>query len=323
MGEHRSPCSKALCALLLLAAGACASRVEPRAELRTSPWDAAARSFDRLRARAQLSGDGGAVPRAQRCFMVNGWHWHNLLVQLHLDRLQQALESEPPPSGPAVQHAWAHLWTFSAVALEGTEGGLFFPWLAKELPPACAPAVHRLAALSAAEQVRGAALAARVKSLDRDDVPLERGKATSLARSCAELRMALTAKHAHALALAVPLVAAHLTAAEQAAFNQRVLSSLGIGAARLHLVGMHEVVEATDRARAAGSGGVRGWAFVQSLGVGPSLSSKSGGGLVGFGVDGCDQRTVFRARIPWVARSLIPRWRRLYAKRAGPLLCEC
>lgn len=242
----------ALVAARLVAAGARASSAEPRASplggtegtrAGFSGWAAVARSIDRFRASAQLSGDGGAVPRAQRCFVVNGWHWHNLLVQLHLGNLERALGQVPPPSGRAVQHAWAHLWTFSALALEGTEGKLFFPWLAKELPPSCEPAVRRLAALSAAEQARGAALAGKVRALDRADAPLDRGKASALARSCSELRVALVAKHAHALALAVPLVAAHLTSAEQSAFNQRVLSSLGIGAARLHLVGMSEVVE--------------------------------------------------------------------------------
>lgn len=281
----------ALPLLLLLAASADAA---PRG---TASWSAAARTFDRLRARTGLA--DGLVPPAEQRFLINGWHWHNLAVQLHLRRLADALRHEPPPTAAAVQHAWAYLWDFSARALERTEARLFFPWMTSVLPAQHAPAVKRLAALSAAEQARGAQLAARVRALGPAGSPLDGATLARLRRDCLELRGAIEAKHSHALALAVPLVAANVRAAEQERFNNRVIASMGVGASRLHLVGMHDVVETLVARR-------------------PRTAMWSS---IGFGLDG-DQRATFRARIPWVARSMIPRWRSLYAARAGPLLAS-
>jgi hypothetical protein len=90
---------------------------------------------------------------------------------------------------------------------------------------------------------------------------------------------------------------------------------MGIGASRLHLVGMADVIERSAGSCARG----RGWA--PPVGSLITLASGPGRGRVGYGLDG-DQRGMFRARIPWVARSMLPRWRSLYVSRAGPLLCD-
>lgn len=268
----------------------------------SSPWSAVARSVDRLRTRDQLA--DGPIPCAERRFLVNGWHWHNLVVQLHLGRLADALAHEPPPSAAAVQQAWTYLWSFSACALDRTESRLFFPWMRSVLPAQHGPAVERLAALSAAEQARGARLDAHMRALGSEDKLIAPSAAARLRRECLELQGAMEAKHSHALALAVPLVAANVCAAEQERFNNRVIASMGVGASRLHLVGMADVVEVLA---------VRPTRM-------PALSLRAASrGHIGFGLDG-DQRPTFRARIPWVARSMIPRWRSLYSSRAGPLL---
>jgi len=177
------------------------------------------------------------------------------------------------------------------------------------LPDRHGPAVERLAALCAAEQARGVRLAARVRALGQSQKPLASSAAVQLRRDCLELRRAIEAKHSHALALAVPLISANVRAAEQERFNQRVIASMGAGPSRLHLVGMADVVEALMPVRST-----RVPAPARS-----TLWPARAGASLGFGLDG-DQRAIFRSRIPWVARSMIPRWRSLYAARAGPLL---
>jgi hypothetical protein len=311
---------------LLLPACARAAAVEatrlPQLQLPGPLASALARSLDRLRA-ASSAADDGRVPRAERDFYINGWHWHNLVVEMHLRALAEALHEEPLPSAAAVQRAWAYLWDFSAVTLHRTEGRVFLPWVRGAVRARDRPAVARLEALAAAERERGQQLDARVRALGHTAAPLPAPAAARLRSELVALRGAHAAKHARALALVVPLVAAECTAAEQRRVNQQIIQSLGIGGARLHLVAMHEVCERS----AARAGGGRALAASLAAALGGRRASAEGalggggGARVGYGLDG-DQRAAFRARIPWVARSMLPRWRSLYEAEAGPLLCR-
>lgn len=246
------------------------------------------RSFDRMRAMRAVSEP--QIDVRDRVFLINGWHWHNMVVDLHLRRFVRALEREPSTPTSDLCFAWNYLWHFSAVSLWRIETQLLWPWLRANIPPSFQPALRRLWALADGAYAQGRRVSSLVQALDgRAGVP-RASQQRALHSECLALQAKLRAKHAHEVGLVVPLVAAFVPKVEQERFNQQVLRRLGLLSSRLHLVGMADVVATVPATRGKGF------------------------------LDG-DQLDTFRKRIPSVARRMIPRWRRLlYEPRAGPIL---
>jgi hypothetical protein len=81
--------------------------------------------------------------------------------------------------------------------------------------------------------------------------------------------------------LLIPIVAHYIPTTEQSAFNNKVIRCLGILDSRLHLVGMHQAV---------------------------------------FNLDNNDEIQIFEKTIPYIPRSMIPRWKRtLYDPKVSTL----
>jgi hypothetical protein len=84
----------------------------------------------------------------------------------------------------------------------------------------------------------------------------------------------------------IPVVAHYIPASEQMAFNQKVIRKLGIWDSRLHLVGMQQAIMNLDRNNHRHNYNHRNKSQTQQ------------------------ELQLFEATIPYLPRSLIPRWKR-------------
>ena len=108
------------------------------------------------------------------------------------------------------------------------------------------------------------------------------GALTQVAQQAAAIATLTQSMLDREVQVVLPIVARIWTESEQSVLNGRVIRSLGLLDARLHLVGMSEAISDNDSNNAV------------------------------------EERQLFRRVIPGLAQSLLPRWKRtLYDPRAG------
>mmetsp|Transcript_2396 Transcript_2396/g.5043 ORF Transcript_2396/g.5043 Transcript_2396/m.5043 type:complete len:315 (+) Transcript_2396:1-945(+) len=230
-----------------------------------------------LRRRPFFPTTEGKVPVAEREFLINGWRWHHLSVLRDLRRFIERVQHLDPEATDSVSLArvsYDYVWGFSWRALYGIETRLYIPWLRRQLPQSYSSELdifqHQIEdmwqqGLRIGDELRETNLQMKVMSTSAGVLQrLSRGSIvdhshflwSASSRESAERRARLARvvrlsqqleRHAQRVYAdsehyLVPCVAAHATAAEQEAFNQAVVKSLGIWSARIHLVGMAEVI---------------------------------------------------------------------------------
>jgi hypothetical protein len=245
-----------------------------------------------------------------RRFLVHGWRWHSLSFVRDADRLgalaiQQLRELDGRSAADAstgsssidddaLDRATAHVIDFSLAGLDRIENELFFPWLREKLCGAGSSVPSDMVGdfdkliTGIAEERDGLSKLARTARTHARAASSPSAKTRSrrdAMRKVAEIAATLSRRMRKVIdvenALLVPAVAMAVPEREQRSFNSKVIRKLGVLDSRLHLVGMRDAVWECADAR---------------------------------------ERELFEEEIPYLARTMINRWRRtLYSDKAGVL----
>jgi len=233
-------------------------------------------------------------------FHVQGWRWHSLSFIRDAGRLEalalQLLErgDVTVEDGEMLNKAAGHVIDFNLAGLDNVEQSLWFPWLREKLCGATSKVREDMRYImnrtisSVVEERRhisrlADAVRQQAKLASSPSVDAEKRKEAIL--NVAEMSAALTSRMRSVFdredRILVPAVALIIPEREQRALSKKVIRKLGVLDSRRHLVGMHDAIwEGSD---------VR-------------------------------ERELFEEEIPYLARTMIPRWRRLlYLPAAGML----
>jgi hypothetical protein len=256
-------------------------------------------------------------------FHIQGWRWHTLSLIREGRRLERFLSpaARKTDDSQEQQAVVDYVVDFNMRGLHQIEGKLFFPWVRQQIsdraPTHIAQAFGTIMDQLEDQRLSMAAVGQtlvrhntdedsdRVRPNKPTQCPhahdvrslslsllcllysiLQRQSVTTQSASLSSQQAAQLVAHAQSMLeteedLLVPLVAHFVPSADQKSFNSQVIRSLGLWDSRLHLVSMHEAV----------------WAL-------PDRS----------------ERLVFETEIPYLARQMIPRWKRLlYEPRVGAL----
>ena len=212
----------------------------------------------------------GSVPPSWRStmssFEVHGWRWHNLSV-LHGYRRLSKLCDDAAVKGPEgsadrvenIRETAKYLVEFNHRTLVEIENKVFKPWLDTTLPPSSSATIRHCWSLKSGLDSIRSACSETLPSLSYETLP-------ALSSLCDAASSCLLEAVRVQDSSVVPLIVAGSTRRQQKRLNSRILRSLGISDARMHLAAMWDVVRGTkeeevweEKIPAVARRMVRGW----------------------------------------------------------------
>lgn len=215
-------------------------------------------------------------------FHIQGWRWHTRSLVREAGRLHQLASRTNVITATELKQASEYVLGFNLKGLHKIEADLFFPWMRAKLTSEAPRQELRAAFASVMDQLEsdrrmvaqlGDAISKNIilacdvnkpeslRSGAIEDVAYQSSQLEGYARNMMEIENTYL----------VPAIAELVPEGEQMALNNKVLMNLGLLDSRLHLVGMHEAVWATNDST---------------------------------------EKELFRRSIPSIPQMMIPRWKR-------------
>lgn len=235
-------------------------------------------------------------------FHIHGWRWHTMSFIYEMKRLNQlaAKMSSTTGSLPSLQQAVDYVIGFNMKGLHNIERDLFFPWMRKQMKTKLIPQQSNNGkdvvksfqiVMDELEQnqklIQGIGLEIVDRTSSTSDTTRKRQQRNQPTENesksdLVELSTFIAMKSQSMIALAesmlrteenvmIPLIGQYISEQEQKTFNNQVIRKLGIFDSRLHLVGMYETIVQNQK----------------------------------------NELKLFQSTIPYIAQSMIPRWKRL------------
>lgn len=204
--------------------------------------------------------DSGPIPAKERQFLINGWRWHTASALRDLERYATVLDEVAAACATAegdassmtdsqykerISQCYSFVIDYNLKALMKVERELFFPWLRRLLPPAAASLMGEITQ----EQLDVRTLSSQIGQLCLsltessnsclEDVTVIRkieSKIQAIRKSYKKIQSVQES-------IFVPYISAFIPKKEQERFNRKVITTLGMLQAQVHLVGMIEAIK--------------------------------------------------------------------------------
>lgn len=201
----------------------------------------------------------GPIPVSERQFLINGWRWHTSSALRDLQRYTAVLEHvENGYSSHAentsnksdgitnykdrVDACYKFVCGYNLKGLMKIESELFFPWLKEMLPPAAIPLMSELTQEQSDAKILSSQIGQLCVELSGridDDLSAIRqinSKLKAIRKSYLKIQSVQET-------VFVPYIKAFIPKKEQERFNRKVIATLGMLQAQVHLVGMVEAIK--------------------------------------------------------------------------------